>query len=88
MTGDPYTPKPGDELHIAMAQLREAAAAHVESRSNQDDSEAIGRLLAAAQVAAQIGMSLREIAEVIDSGARERVVGAPGAAVTELRPAA
>jgi hypothetical protein len=77
--------EPPDKLDVAETALKQAAAAHVDSRSHQGDSEAIGRLIAAAQAAAGSGMSLREIAQLIDSGAREQVVGDPqnGAAVPQ-----
>ena len=58
---------PGDR-----EELRRAAAAHVASRSEEDQEAR--RLAQLARAAADAGASLREIAEIVNAGSREALL--------------
>ena len=59
-------------------ELRRAAVAHMTAR--QEGGREARRLAEVAEAAAEAGMSLREIAEIIDSGSREELDERPLAA--------
>ena len=59
-------------------ELRRAAVAHMNAR--QEGGREARRLAEVAEAAAAAGMSLREIAEIIDSSSREELDAPPLAA--------